>query len=217
MNNSFLENSLGWTIEEWLRYHQSNLHFEQKYRELQMMKNPFDLVVYEEILWEVKPDIVIEIGSAQGGFTLWLTDRMKLINSGAKVINIDLLDNSNKNLNEMEYDNIFCLVGDCNSGGILDQVKAFIKSDNRVLLIEDSAHTFDNTLEVLENYKDIVTVGSYLIVEDGICDVLNIGPVPGPMKAVEEWIVNNRNYEIDRSKERYVMTYNPKGYLKRIA
>jgi len=215
--DNFLENSLEWSVEKWLRYHQDNLHFIQKYRGIQMIKNPFDLVVYEEILWDVKPDVVVEIGSANGGFTLWLADRMKIINPGARIISVDLIDQPNKNLRKFNYKNIECLIGDCNSSEILDKIRSLIKTEDRVLVIEDSAHTFDNTFKVLENYKNIVTVGGYFIVEDGVCDVLKIGPVPGPMKAIEEWIVNNKNYEIDRSRERYVMTYNPKGYLKRIS
>lgn len=99
---------------------------------------------------------------------------------------------------------------------IIDKVKSYIKPKDKVLVIEDSAHTYENTLKVLNNYKNFVSVESYLVIEDDICDVLHISSEPGPMKAVEKWIKTNDNFIIDRTKERYIMTYNPKGYLIRI-
>jgi cephalosporin hydroxylase len=216
MEKKFLEDSLSMSLNEWLYYHQNSLHYNQKYRGLNMIKNPFDLVVYEEILWELKPTIIIEIGNAFGGFSLWLSDRMKMIGVDGKFITIDLSSGGDNNLQDFKSDKFVSIIGDCNSFETINKVKSYIREDDKVLIIEDSAHTFDNTFKVLENYKDIVTIGSYLIIEDGICDILDLGIKPGPKSAVEEWIKNNSNYIIDRDREKYIMTYNPKGYLKRI-
>lgn len=218
MKNKFLEDSLNMTIEKWLYYHQNNVHYKQKYRGLNMIKNPFDLVVYDEILWEVKPTIIIEVGNAFGGFSLWLRDRMKtVIDDNVKVITIDLESTGNDNLETFKDSGIISIVGDCNSKDVIEKVKSYISKSDKVLVIEDSAHTFDNTLKVLQSYSDLVSVGSYLIVEDGICDVIDLGVSPGPKKAVERWMDNNNSYMIDRSRERYILTYNPKGYLKRLS
>lgn len=216
MSTLNLENSLGMTLKEWLYYHQNNVHFNQKYRGLNMMKNPFDLVVYEEILWELKPTVIIEIGNAFGGFSLWLSDRMKIIGGNSKFITIDLNSAGDINLQDFKSDKFISIIGNCNDPEVIKKVKMHIGKDDRVLIIEDSSHTFENTTQVLENYKDIVSIGSYLVIEDGICDILDLGINPGPMKAVEKWIGNNPNFEVDRSRERYIMTYNPKGYLKRL-
>ena len=183
-----------------------------------MIKNPFDLIIYEEILWELKPTVIIEIGNAFGGFTLWLQDRMRMIcDNKVKVITIDLESVGHNNFKNTDSESVVSIVGNCNSDKVINNVKNNISKDDIVLIIEDSSHTFENTLQVLENYKDIVSVGSYLIVEDGICDILKLGISPGPMKAVEKWINTNESmYKIDRNREKYIMTYNPKGYLKRI-
>ena len=181
-----------------------------------MIKNPFDLIVYEEMLWELKPTVIIEIGNAFGGFSLWLYDRMKLIGIDGKFITIDLASSADISLSRFKSDRFISIVGDCNNPMTVDIVKSYIGQGDTVLIIEDSAHTFDNTFKALENYKDIVTVGSYFIIEDGICDLLDLGIKPGPMSAVERWISGNPNYKIDRDRERYIITYNPKGYLKRI-
>ena len=120
-------------------------------------------------------------------------------------------------MDNFRSDSFISLVGDCNSSEIIEQIKKLISSQDRVMIIEDSAHTFENTYLVLENYKNIVSVGSYLIIEDGICDILDLGVRPGPMSAVDEWIKNNPDFLVDRGRERYIMTYNPRGYLKRLS
>ena len=85
-----------------------------------------------------------------------------------------------------------------------------------VLIIEDSAHTFDNTLNVLKRYSPLIKPGGYFIVEDTICHHgLDVGPSPGPYEAVEAFLEMNPNFESDRSKEPFLITWNPKGYLKR--
>lgn len=216
MQKKFLENSLSMTIEEWLRYYQRYIIFNQTYKGLQIKKNPLDLIIYEEILWKIKPTIIIEIGSSQGGSALWFRDRTQIMNLNTKIITIDLNDKASKNLRNFKSKNLICIIGNCNSSEILSKLKDYIFKNDIVLVIEDSSHTFENTFKVLENYKNIVTVDSYFIIEDGICDILNIGPLPGPMKAIEKWIINNPNYIIDRTLEKHIVTYNPKGFLKRV-
>ncbi len=80
MHMKYLEDkdSLLMTIKDWLIYHQSSLVY-HKYKDLLIAKNAFDLMIYEEIIWEVKPTIIIEIGSSQGGSALWLADRAKML------------------------------------------------------------------------------------------------------------------------------------------
>jgi cephalosporin hydroxylase len=86
------------------------------------------------------------------------------------------------------------------------------------MVIEDSSHTYDHTLNVLRTYAPLVQIGDYFIVEDGICHHgLEVGPHPGPMEAIETFIAENSHFEIDRQREAFVITWNPKGYLRRVA
>ncbi len=97
-----------------------------------------------------------------------------------------------------------------------EYVERLIPTDERVLVIEDSAHTYDNTLNVLRLYSKLIKLGDYFIVEDSICHHgLTIGPEPGPYEAIEVFIKENADFEIDRSRERFLVTWNPKGYLRR--
>ena len=84
-------------------------------------------------------------------------------------------------------------------------------------MIEDSSHTYDNTLAVLHAYAGLVSPGSYFIVEDGICHHgLDLGPFPGPYEAVTEFLRDNSQFVIDRTCESFFITWNPRGYLRRI-
>ncbi|HNV80454.1 MAG TPA: CmcI family methyltransferase [Tenuifilaceae bacterium] len=99
-----------------------------------------------------------------------------------------------------------------------EQVRSMIGKDESVMIIEDSSHTYENTLNVLETYESLVKPGHYFIVEDSICyRGLEVGPKPGPYEAIEAFIERNRNFEIDRGRESFLITWNPKGYLKRVA
>jgi cephalosporin hydroxylase len=88
---------------------------------------------------------------------------------------------------------------------------------SKVLVIDDSSHTFANTLKVLWTYSPLLKVGDYFIVEDGICrHGLDVGPKPGPYEAVEAFVRENPDYAIDRDRESFLITWNPKGYLRRV-
>ena len=99
---------------------------------------------------------------------------------------------------------------------VADRVKALVPEGAEVLVIEDSSHTYDNTLGVLRAYSDLIRPGGYFIVEDSICHHgLDVGPSPGPFEAIEAFVAEHPAFEIDRSRESFLITWNPKGYLRR--
>jgi cephalosporin hydroxylase len=101
---------------------------------------------------------------------------------------------------------------------LFDKVRGMIAPKARTLVIEDSSHTKENTLNILRRYSELTQPGDHLIIEDSICyHGLDIGPNPGPYEAIEEFIAENKEFEVDRSKEGFMITWNPTGYLKRRA
>ena len=84
-----------------------------------------------------------------------------------------------------------------------------------MLIIEDSSHTYEHTLQVLNIYAPLVKPGGYFIVEDGICHHgLDGGPFPGRFEAVEVFASQHAEFVIDRGREAFLLTWNPKGYLQ---
>jgi cephalosporin hydroxylase len=91
-----------------------------------------------------------------------------------------------------------------------------------VMVIQDADHTKDGVLRDLRAYAPLVTPGHYFIVEDGIADVLRPGSNtgsfwPAALAATEEFLAENPSFQVDYSRERYIITWNPRGYLRRVA
>ena len=184
-----------------------------KYHGIQTWKNPIDFWIYQEIIFDIKPDFIIEIGLHRGGSTLALAHMLDR-NDNGEIIGIDL---SLSLIDEQvrTHDRISLIEG--NPLELFEKVNQFISPDSTVLIIEDSSHEYENTLAVLNMYGTLVSENSFFIVEDGICyHGLDVGPKPGPYEAVHDFIKNNKNFAIDRSKEDFLLTWNPCGFLKRI-
>jgi cephalosporin hydroxylase len=138
---------------------------------------------------------------------------MDLIGRG-RVIGIDV-DHGKINF---DHPRITWITGDANSTGVLSKVDSTVSKSDRVMVIEDSSHTYENTLSVLRNYNHFVTPQMYFIVEDGVCKYpfIEDGPKPGPFEAVHDFLRENDSFVIDKSRERFTLTLNPDGFLRRV-
>jgi cephalosporin hydroxylase len=209
----FMESSLGMPLREVLAVMQEGIMEGTSYFGVKTLKSPLDAWVYQEIIFETRPDVIVEIGNRYGGSALMLAHLCDLVGKG-RVVGLDV---SHKDVAERvrAHPRITLIEGDaCGNYGA---VARLIQPDERVLVIEDSSHTFENTLNVLRTFSPLVKAGDYFIVEDSICHHgLEVGPKPGPFEAIEAFARENKNFAIDRSRERFLVTWNPKGYLKRI-
>lgn len=204
------------TLYEWLIYHQRHIHLSEcRWMGIKAQKNPLDAWVYQEIIYEIKPDIIIEIGSAEGGTTLFLANLLDLIGKG-NVISIDIDRSGYK----VQHDRVILLTGDSTSTEIIIRVEALCKGKS-VLIIHDAGHEKQQVLKDLMAYSCFVSVNSYFIVEDGIVELFKPRDgfgyyKEGPLSAIAEFLRNNPNFIVAKEREKYILTYNPKGFLKRI-
>lgn len=209
----FVEEHLDMPLEEALNIIKKGVKKKTSYFGIKTLKNPLDFWVYQQIIYEIKPDVIIEIGNLAGGSALALAHFLDLMQKG-RIIAIDI-DHSLIDTKVKQHPRITFVTSDAVAS--FEQVKSMIGKDEKVLIIEDSAHTYENTLGVLEKFSPLISIGSYFIVEDSICHHgVDDGPTPGPYEAIEKFISENKNFEIDRSREAYMITWNPKGYLKKI-
>lgn len=176
------------------------------------LKCPLDMWIYQEILYELKPDLVIETGTASGGSALFLASMFDLIGKG-EVVSVDIEPNHSR----PQHKRIQYLLGSSTSDEIVRAVTKIAAGKQTVLVILDSDHRQPHVVRELALYSPLVTRGSYLIVED---TNVNGHPVdlehgPGPMEAVDEFLATNKDFVIDGEKEKFFMTFNPRGYLRR--
>ena len=182
---------------------------------IHMNKLPNDAFIMQEIIYEVNPDYIIETGTGFGGSSLFFASILKLMNNNGSVITIDVKEYKEK----FESTNIIYMHGSSVSLEIMNKLDLLIKGKNKkVLVLLDSEHKKNHVLQELNFYSRLVSVGSYLIVED---TVNNGNPIiwkrgEGPLEAVEEFLKTNDNFIPDISRERLIMTCNPKGWLKKI-
>lgn len=204
------------TLKDWLLYHQHRIVFGRcNWMGVTALKNPLDAWIYQELLHEVQPDVLVEIGSAHGGSTAYFAHLMDLIGKGT-IVSIDIT----RETFNVRHPRIVLLTGDCSSPAVLDRV-AGLCAGKTTMVLHDGDHTKPAVLRDLRAYAPFVSVGSYLLVEDGIVDLFEPDEgfgfqEEGPMRAVEEFLRENPDFEVDDRCERYLMTYNPMGFLRRI-
>lgn len=173
-----------------------------------------DLWVYQEILYERRPDVVIECGTWRGGSALYFASICDLISNG-QIISIDAVERQDR----PQHQRIVYMTGSSTSDRTLEQVKQYITPEDRVLVFLDSNHARDHVLKELRAYSPLVTVGEYLIVADTSVNGHPILPKfgPGPMEAVKEFLRETDSFTVDVTKEKFFVTFHPMGYLKKIS
>ena len=177
-----------------------------------VLKCPLDLWTYQEILYDVQPDLIIETGTYRGGSALFLACISDLLRRG-EVVTIDAARQDGR----PQHRRITYLTGSSTSDEILRQVRRRARGKSTILVILDSGHGKDHVLAELQAYAPLVTPGSYLIVED---TNLNGHPVethhgPGPAEAVAEFLEGDETFVRDESREKFILTFNPGGYLEK--
>lgn len=185
------------------------------WRGVPILKYPTDLFVYEEMIYELKPDVILDIGTYKGGSALYFATMFDLMGIDAgRVISVDIESRTGL----PEHTRITYLVGSSTSDAILGQIKELVRPNQRVMAFLDSDHRKQHVLNELRAYSGIVTKGSYLIVEDSN---INGHPVfadygPGPMEAIHEFLTESTEFQIDRSREKFLLTVAPDGFLRKL-
>jgi len=190
-----------------VEYYESNVWMHTFWRGHRIEKFSTDLMIFQEIIYDVKPDLIIECGTRFGGASVFLGDMCQLIHHG-HVVSIDIHADSTPMHPYVSY-----LKGDSAD----PNMASLIAPKGAVLIILDSDHRYKHVLKELDLWSQYVSPGSYLIVEDSN---LNGHPIdkhgePGPWEALEKWLPLHPGFEQDRTREKFGLTANPGGYLRR--
>ena len=193
-----------------------------------IIQMPQDIVGLQEIIWEVKPDLIVETGIAHGGSLIFSASMLELIGGNGKVLGIDI-DIRQHNRQEIEQHSLFKRIEMIQASSISDETAQAvfkIAADyEHIMVVLDSNHTHAHVKKELELYSPLVSVSSYLVVLDTFIEDLppdsfpdrpwNIGD--NSKTAVVEFLEENNNFEIDKNIEnKLLLTSAPSGFLKRI-
>jgi len=210
---TYIEHSLGISAQEVLNIFQHRTK-KSTYFGVRSRKYPTDFWMYQEIITKSQPDVIVEIGVRYGGTTLALAHMCDLLGHG-RVVGVDttLSDVHKKVLRHRRTTLI-----EASGPDAFSKVRELIPKRARAIVIEDSSHEYENTLNIMLLYSGLIQTGDYMIVEDGICHHgVKKGPYPGPYEAIQTFLNKNKNFRSDRSKERFLITSSPTGFLRRIS
>lgn len=207
--------------------HPSKYSYNFTWLGIPIIQFPQDIVALQEIIWEVKPDLIIETGIAHGGSLILSASILELIGGEGSVIGIDI-DIRPHNREAIESHQLFkrieLIEGSSISEEVVEKVRDIAQNKKSVLVILDSNHTHDHVLSELQMYSPLVTVGSYCIVFDTV-----IEDIPEELfherpwsrgnnskTAVWEFMRENKDFEIDKTiEDKLLITVAPDGFLKR--
>jgi cephalosporin hydroxylase len=178
-------------------------------------KFPFDTWIYQELLYEKQPDVILEMGTFEGGSALYFASMLDLIGRG-RVISVDIQHRPGL----PSHSRITYLTGSSTSDEIVAQIRSLTKPNDKVMVVLDSDHHKAHVLEELRIYSQMVTPGQYLVVEDTNINghPVNVGlgwGYPGPFEAVREFLASNSAFTPDLQREKFKVTANPGGWLLR--
>ncbi len=229
--------------QEWVnKANQLKYSYHFEWMDRPIIQYPQDMVAMQELIWKVKPDLIIETGIAHGGSLIMsasmlaLLDMCEAIESGTvmdpkkskrKVLGLDI-DIRQHNREAIEahpmYSRIQMIQGSSISPEVIAQVKAAAKKHQRILVCLDSNHTHEHVLAELEAYAPLTSVGSYCVVFDTIIEDMPKemfpdrpwGPGDNPKTAVWEYLKTHSEFEIDKSIDnKLLISVAPEGYLVR--
>lgn len=192
---------------------------------------PEDMFRIQEIIYRIKPDIIIETGIAHGGSLIYYASLCKLMGKG-RVIGIDIeIRKHNRSAIESHQMSAYIslIEGDSTDRTIVNQIKSMVKKDETVLVILDSCHSKQHVLDELEAYHDLVSPGSYIVATDGILRDLHDVPCgynswikENPSEAVDEFIRRHPEFILEKpswlfneSQLSEDVTYWPNAWLRR--
>lgn len=207
--------------------HQYSYHF--RWLGLPIIQYPQDIIATQELIWEVKPDLIIETGIARGGSLIFSASILEIIGKGSVLgIDIDIRKHNKIAIKKHPLSKRITMIeGSSIDEKVVNKVKTIAKTKKRVMLFLDSNHTYEHVFKELELYSSLVKKGSYIIVFDTIIDDIpnnwwgkHISTRPwnkknNPKSAVKDFVLKNNRFKIDHTiDDKILLTAAPSGYLK---
>jgi len=214
------KDSKRWIRSSW----QNKLSYEITWLGIPIIQLPSDIILMQELIFKVKPDIIIEIGIAHGGALIFYSSLLEILGKGKAIgVDIEIKSHNRKAIESHPMSKRIKLIeGDSVKPETIKKIENEIDPQSIVLIALDSNHTKDHVLKELRAYCKFVTSGSYLVVFDTIMPEL-IGlegsqenwNQDNPLEAIKEFLKKNKDFEIDESYNKLFVSNCPNGFLKK--
>lgn len=211
-----------WTRSSW----ENRLSYEVTWLGFPIIQMPEDLLLMQELIHKVRPDVLIETGTAHGGSAIFYASLFELLGKG-RVISIDVEIRKYNSL-AIQSDPMSKRIQLVESGSTepatLEKVRSLVRPSETVMVCLDSKHTCDHVLDELRLYAPFVTPNSYLVVFDGVMELLTDAPrgnpewaTDNPQQAVRQFLAETPEFVEDAYYQRLKVTHCQGGFLKRLS
>lgn len=214
------------TAIRWLKVSAENrLSYEIDWLGVPIIQTPEDMILMQELIFKIQPDVIIESGIAHGGSLIYYASLMELIGEGNIIgIDIEIREHNRKVIEKHPmFKRIKLIEGSSISEETIEKIRKIVPKNSKVIVCLDSNHTKNHVFKELQLYKSFVNPGSYIVVFDTSSSKLaEIGALNkiylnnGPMEAVIEFLEMNNDFKIDQRYNKLYISSSPNGYLKRI-
>ena len=195
-----------------------------------IIRLPDDIIVFQELVWDLKPKTIVEVGVARGGSVILSSSLLHLLGEGGRVFGLDIDIRTHNRVaieNHRLSSNVTLIEGDSTSQHIIEKLKNELGRDLIDILVLDSNHTHEHVYNELIAYRDLIRVGGYIVLPDTVIENFPKGYYSSsrswdvgnnPMTALSQFLSENPNFSIDEVRStKAVITESPKGYVIRIS
>ncbi len=198
--------------------------YEPTWLGIPIIQYPNDIVMMQELIWKVRPDVIVETGVAHGGSAILYASILELLGKGTVIgIDVEIRQYNKVAINSHPLSKMIQLIeGSSVDVDVVNDVRTRINKDDRVLVVLDSNHSFKHVQQEIELYSPMVATDSYLVVMDGAQEL--VWNIPSgkkewqhdnPYRAIREFLQNHPEWEVDPYYNRLHVTSNPDGFLRR--
>jgi cephalosporin hydroxylase len=181
-----------------------------------LVKTPADILIFQQIIAETRPELIVETGAYVGGSAMLFASVQEMLGIDGKVIAVDI-DLSFVHDKVREHPRIELIEGSSTDPEVISRIRAAAEG-KRTMVDLDADHRAHHVLAELRAYSSLVSPNCYLVVEDSFFGGRPVRPdaVPGPSEALDAWFAEDPPFESDRWRERFLLTQNPRGYMRRV-
>lgn len=216
------DRSLGWVIATAPYRYVYNF----RWAGLPVIQFPQDIIALQEIIWETRPDLIIETGVARGGSVMFYASMLELLGGEGRVlgIDIDIRPHNRRAIESHVFSpRVDLIEASSTDRETVEKVQRYCERASKVMVVLDSHHTHAHVLSELESYSRFVTTGCYLVVLDTIIEDMPVdafpdrpwGPSNNPNTAVREFLATTDRFEVDKALDnKLLISVAPGGYLR---
>ena len=198
--------------------------YEPTWLGIPIIQYPNDIVMMQELIWKVRPDVIVETGVAHGGSAVLYASILELLGKG-KVIGVDIEIRKHNRLAINSHPlsrRIELVEGSSTAPEMIDEIRSRIPTMGEVLVVLDSNHSYEHVISEMELYKEFISPGGYMLVMDGVQQMLSDTPSgkaewkhDNPLRAIQDFMIRHPDWEVDSYYTRTQISSNPNGFLRR--